>query len=317
MSDKTGIEWTRSDDGTAGATWNPVTGCDDVSPGCDHCYARTFAERWRGVSGHYFERGFDVVLRPDKLDQPLRWTRPRRIFVNSMSDLFHKDVPDEYIACAFTVMAKASRHTFQVLTKRHARMRALLSSPEFQVMCFAAATSRGWDLEGTPWPLPNVWLGVSAEDQHWADIRIPALLDTAAAVRFISAEPLLGPLDLGAWLGQMWKCRECSMIQGQHTGSAHCFGCGARNWPLPILALDWVIAGGESGPGARPCELEWLRSIREQCAYEMVPLFMKQLGSALGKELGAGPKGGDVGRWPENLRVREFPRLPEMTGAAS
>jgi protein gp37 len=336
VSDKTGIEWTQSDDGTPGATWNPVTGCDDVSPGCQHCYARTFAERWRGTPGHHFERGFDVVLRPERLDQPLRWNRPRRIFVNSMSDLFHKDVPDEYIARVFAVMAMASQHTFMVLTKRHARMRSFLQDDcrcgKGHVPGIHLRSAMDW--AGTPhsptyvpgvvghdvyhcrqWPLPNVWLGVSAEDQHWADIRIPALLDTPAAVRFVSAEPLLGPINLGAWLGQMWKCRGCGGINGQRTGSAHCFHCGTRNWPLPVLALDWLICGGESGPGARPMEAEWARSIVSQCRDEFVPVFMKQLGSVLGKQLGAGSKGGDMSAWPEDLRIREFPRVTEMRAA--
>ncbi len=302
MSDKTGIEWTRGDDGTAGATWNPVTGCVKVSPGCDHCYAETFAERWRGTPGHYFERGFDVVLRPDKLDQPLRWTRPRRIFVNSMSDLFHDAVPDEYIACVFTVMAKAPQHTFQLLTKRHARMRSLLSSEEFQLKCFAAALARGWDPNGTPWPLPNVWLGVSAEDQHWADIRIPALLRTPAAVRFVSAEPLLGRIDLRSHLAG-W-CLEHDFEGGF---------CTPRDHP-GVRHLDWLIVGGESGPGARPMDEQWARTLAIQAVRAQVPVFMKQLGSVLGKELGAGTKGGDWDMWPDDLRIREFPRVTEMTG---
>ncbi|HMG63760.1 MAG TPA: phage Gp37/Gp68 family protein [Streptosporangiaceae bacterium] len=303
MSDKTGIEWTQSDDGTPGATWNPVTGCDDVSPGCDHCYARKFAERWRGTPGHHFENGFDVTLRPERLEQPLRWKRPRRIFTNSMSDLFHKDVPDEYIACVFTVMAKARQHTFQVLTKRHARMRSLLSSDEFQLMCFASALVRGWDLEGTSWPLPNVWLGISAEDQKWADIRIPALLDTPAAVRFVSAEPLLGPIDLRVHLNG--SCPEHDFPGGF---------CVQRDHP-GVRRLNWLIVGGESGPGARPMDEEWARTLAIQATRARVPVFMKQMGSVLGKELGAGPKGGDWDTWPEDLKIREFPRVPGAVAA--
>jgi protein gp37 len=230
MSDNSTIEWTD-------ATWNPVTGCTKVSPGCDHCYAETFAERWRGTKGHYFERGFDVQLRPDKLAQPLRWKRPRRIFVNSMSDLFHDAVPDEYIARVFGIMDEAPQHTFQVLTKRHARMRSLLSR---------------WRV------LPNVWLGVSAENQQWADIRIPALLDTPAAVRFVSAEPLLGPIQLR----REW-----------------------RHGP----SIDWLIVGGESGPGARPTRPEWVRSLRDQCPDFGAAFHFKQWGGVLltdaGREL--------------------------------
>ncbi len=308
VSDKTGIEW-------ADATWNPVTGCTKVSPGCDNCYAETFAERWRGTTGHYFEHGFDVTLRPDKLDQPLRWTRPRRIFVNSMSDLFHDSVPDEYIACVFTVMAKAPQHTFQLLTKRHARMRSLLSSEEFQFRCFAAALARGWDPNGTPWPLPNAWLGVSAEDQHWAGIRIPALLDTPAAVRFVSAEPLIGPIDL---MGRpVFGCEEAGPALSHHGFSIRTdYGAGTEHDCEHQAGIDWVIAGGESGPGARTCDLAWLRWLRDECAANGVPFFAKQLGSVLGRELGAGPKGGDWDTWPEDLRVREFPCVTEMTGAA-
>lgn len=288
MADDSKIEWTD-------ATWNPVTGCEKVSPGCDHCYAETFAERWRDIPGHYFENGFSVQLRPGKLEQPLRWQRPRRVFVNSMSDLFHKDVPDEYIACAFVIMAATPRHTYQLLTKRHARMKALLSSDEFQAKCFFAAASRGLDLEGAPWPLPNVWLGVSAEDQHWANLRVPALLHTPAAVRFVSAEPLLGPLGLrpGEWLPPLGGGPRANL---------------SRPWEAPGPALDWVIIGGESGPGARPMGTGWAQWLALQVKGTGTPVFVKQLGSALGKELGAGPKGGDWDAWPEDLRVREYPR---------
>lgn len=246
MSDNTGIEWTD-------ATWNPVTGCEKVSPGCDHCYALTLAERFRGAPGHYFEHGFDVQLRPDKLDLPLRWRRPRRIFVNSMSDLFHKDIPDEYIARVFAVMAFAPQHTFQLLTKRHARMRSLLSSPGFEMLLWAAMVDLPAarakpdvlcvDFEPVDWPLPNVWLGVSVENQQWADTRIPALLATPAAVRFISAEPLLGPVA------------------------------------FPAESLDWVIVGGESGKGARPMHPGWARQIRYQCELVGTPFLFKQWGS--------------------------------------
>lgn len=250
MGDKTGIEWTD-------ATWNPVTGCDKVSPGCDRCYAETFAERWRGTRGHYFETGFDVQLRPDKLDLPLRWTKPRRIFVNSMSDLFHDKVTDEYIARVFAVMALADHHTFQLLTKRHGRMRSLLNSHEFGMMFQEAWENEpgpdGPEAYSPPWPLPNVWLGVSAEDQKRADLRIPALLDTPAAVRFVSAEPLLGPIDL----------------HGDPIGKDSVFWIGH---------LDWVIVGGESGPGARPMHPDWARSLRDQCVAAGVPFLFKQWG---------------------------------------
>lgn len=246
MVDNSKIEWTD-------ATWNPVTGCTEVTPGCDHCYAKTFAERWRGVPGHHFERGFDVVLRPERLDQPLRWKKPRRIFVNSMSDLFHDEIPDAFIAEVFAVMAQAEQHTFQVLTKRHGRMRALLNSDDF-----LSDLDRQLGGNGSPaslraevgWPLPNVWLGVSVENQKWADIRIPALLHTPAAVRFLSCEPLLGPVDIINGLGDSW-----------------------------MTGVDWVIVGGESGRGARAMNEEWVRSLRDQCEVAGVPFLFKQWGS--------------------------------------
>ncbi|WP_110933769.1 DUF5131 family protein [Paenibacillus bouchesdurhonensis] len=176
MSDKTGIEW-------ADATWNPVTGCTKVSEGCRNCYAKTFTERFEGTPGHYFESGFHVTLRPEKLDQPLRWKRPRRIFVNSMSDLFHPDVPDGFIEQVFRVMTIAQHHTYQILTKRPERMRDWI-------------LQRGWIMS----ELPHVWLGVSVENQKAADERIPHLLQIPAVVRFLSCEPLLGPVDLSKWM---------------------------------------------------------------------------------------------------------------------
>lgn len=254
MSDNSSIEWTQ-------ATWNPTTGCMKVSSGCDHCYAETFAERWRGIPGHHFEQGFDVVLRPDKLDLPLRWRKPRRIFVNSMSDLFHDKVPDEYIARVFAVMACARQHTFQLLTKRHGRMRSLLNSDEFFDSLEATVAAMPERPMGFAWPLSNVWLGVSVEDQKWADIRIPALLATPAAVRWISAEPLLGPIDLGGLL--VGPC-------GSAGGS-----CGNNSCRT---GLDWVVTGGESGPGARPMHPDWARGLRDACTSASVPFFFKQWG---------------------------------------
>uniref|UniRef100_A0AAU8GM25 Methyltransferase n=1 Tax=Mycobacterium phage Farewell TaxID=3158893 RepID=A0AAU8GM25_9CAUD len=256
MADRTKIEWTRSDDGTPGATWNPVTGCTKLSPaspGCQNCYASTFAERFRGTPGHYFERGFDVQLRYDKLLQPMRWRRPRRIFVNSMSDLFHDQVPDDYIAKVFAIMLLAQRHTFQVLTKRHGRMYSLLNSHAFWTLVLYEALNPelpAGDRDGLQLSLhylPNVWLGVSTENQKWADIRIPALLDTPAAVRFISAEPLLGPINLRREWG---------------------YGPG----------IDWIIVGGESGPGARPMHPDWARALRDQRNTVGAAFLFKQWG---------------------------------------
>ena len=219
MSDHSAIEWTD-------ATWNPVRGCDKISPGCKHCYAETFAERFRGVAGHPYEHGFDLRLIPSKLADPFRWTAPKRVFVNSMSDLFHRDVPLDYIEQVGRVMQAADWHTYQVLTKRHERLREVLSGP----LAWAGG-------------LPHVWWGVSVEDRKYGLPRIDALRTTPAAVRFLSVEPLLD--DLGA---------------------------------LDLTGIDWVIVGGESGPGSRPMHPEWVRAIRDQCQRAGVPFFFKQWG---------------------------------------
>lgn len=214
MSDRSAIEWTE-------ATWNPVRGCTKVSPGCKHCYAETFAERFRGVPGHPFEQGFDLRLVPDALDLPLRWRKGRLIFVNSMSDLFHEDIPGDYVRQVFAVMAAAPQHQFQVLTKRAERMLAL--------------TQR----YGVP---DNAWLGVSVENAAYRS-RIAALRRVPARVRFLSLEPLLGPLGT-----------------------------------LGLTGIHWVIVGGESGAGAREMKREWVRDIRRQCVRAGVPFFFKQWG---------------------------------------
>ena len=263
MADGSKIEWTD-------ATWNVVIGCDKVSPGCDHCYAIRTAHRMQAnpnpkVSGAYAgtEANGDwtgrVNLVTDRLDLPLMWRRPRRIFVNAQSDLFHANVPDEFIARVWAVMALAPQHTFQILTKRHGRMRALLSSLAFRsrVNDKAWLMLSGEDSNVTPrsgahpvtWPLPNVWLGVSVEDQKRADLRIPALLDTPSAVRWISAEPLLGPVDIINGLGDSW-----------------------------LTGIDWIVVGGESGPGSRPMHPDWARSLRDQCEVAGVPFLFKQWG---------------------------------------
>jgi protein gp37 len=538
MSDNSKIEWTD-------ASWNPVTGCTKVSPGCDHCYAETFAERWRGTAGHHFEQGFDVKLWPSRMDIPLRWKKPRRIFVNSMSDVFHEAVPDSFIAEMFAVMAASPQHTFQILTKRHGRLRSLLNSESFvcqvqrQVDTLEVArqiaamgeevivpiagypgyhvsdhgrvlTGNGsdcclWCLEPRPasamarwlycsskcrqkayyeqkmgrweppayemgqmspecgeqghqrvtlyrdgephrelvhrlvlsafdrepepgeqgchingdpsvnalpnlrwgtqednwedrkrhgngrsyfkvsadqvgeikravkagelvaviarrfgisdtqvrniasgrqwsytpeleWPIPGVWLGVSVEDQKRAGLRISALLDTPAAVRFISAEPLLGPVNIWHLIDPSMPSVDCDKCGEERfpdeigeghdrievyygegdpdnspkEGAGWCPGPSAGTLPRQI---DWIIAGGESGPGARPCELGWLRDLRQQCEWADIPFFCKQLGKTLGLELGAGSKGGDWDAWPEDLRVREFPQTAQEAAA--
>ena len=293
------IEWTD-------ATWNPVTGCTRVSPGCANCYIeRTPPFR---KTGRRFERignesTTGVALHPDRLDQPLRWRRPRRVFVNSMSDLFHEDVPDSFIDQVFAIMALASTHTFQILTKRPERMweyfqppstAVLAKSPDARVgrLAMELADARGEDIDHPfwdawwAWPLPNVWLGVSVENQVWADQRIPLLVETPAAVRFLSIEPLLKPVDLGPWLTEM----------------------GPNDWPVKSRELQWVIIGGESGPKARAFNPDWVREIVYQCQTAGVAVFVKQLGSPWAKAAGARHRmGGDPDEWPEDLRVREWP----------
>jgi protein gp37 len=219
MSLLTKIEWTD-------ATWNPIRGCTKISPGCKHCYAERFAERFRGVKGHPFEQGFDLRLVPEKLAEPVRWSEPRMIFVNSMSDLFHKCVPQDYILRVADTMRLARWHTYQVLTKRSGRLKNLLSGPLLE----AAGES-------------HIWWGVSVENRKHGYPRIADLQATPAAVRFLSVEPLLE--DLGQ---------------------------------VPLEGISWVIVGGESGPGSRPMEIEWVLSVQQQCAEAGIPFFFKQWG---------------------------------------
>jgi protein gp37 len=264
---------------------------------------RTQHRRFHGPSGPE-EPGATtgVLLHPERLDQPLRWRRPRRVFVNSLSDLFHPEVPDAFIAQGFQVMAAAPRHTFQVLTKRPGRMASLLPRlPDLiNANDLALVEERA---RVTTWPLPNVWLGVSVEDQRAADLRIPTLLKTPAAVRFLSCEPLLGPVDLGLAI-----CRQTapSYGHGLTLTIVHLGGCCAR--ALRGAALHWIIVGGESGPGARPMDLAWARSLVEQCQAAAIGVFVKQLGRAWSQAAGLGTgHGGDPEHWPEDLRVREMP----------
>lgn len=268
------IEWTDE-------TWNPVTGCTRVSDGCTNCYIeRTppFRMAHRTFGSHDIGATTGVKRYSERLHLPLRWRKPRRIFVNSLSDLFHEDIPDAFIAEVFGVMAAAPHHTFQVLTKRHARMRSLLSSTEFD-LAVAEAWSRRSTTAGSldggdstpPYPLPNVWLGVSVENQQWAGTRIPALLETPAAVRWISAEPLLGPVDL-----RNLRVRDDALIDclGGDVKSAY---DGVVYSGTPSV-LDWVVAGGESGPGARPMHPGWVHFLRDQCQAAGVPYLFKQWG---------------------------------------
>jgi len=298
MADKTKIEWTE-------ATWNPITGCTLVSEGCRHCYAaRLAATRLRdhpsrkglaraNASGEAKFTG-EVRFNEDWLDQPLRWRRPRRVFVCAHGDLFHESVPDEWIDKVFAVMALAPQHTFQVLTKRPERMREYLERDPRDAINAEAGVISDWSemTEVRGWPLPHVWLGTSVEDQATADARIPHLLATPAAVRFVSAEPLLGAVDLTAHLwGRAEPCPGCP-------GDADC-DCGSL--PRHMLGeepdLSWVIVGGESGPGARPMHPDWARSLRDQCQAAGVPFFFKQWGAWAAIE-------DDGGSWVDEWRVR-------------
>jgi protein gp37 len=361
----TSIEWTDR-------TWNPVRGCTRVSEGCRHCYAEAFAAR--NMPGHRSPTTGDpfavrahgaarwtgrVELIPSKLDEPLHWRKPLRVFVNSMSDLFHESLPDEAIAAVFGVMAAAPQHTFQILTKRADRLPRWFewvnTQPcdpgtgggdrhPFGVISWAA-TLEGvagvsvrdlYERRGggpAPWPLPNVWLGVSVEDQATADERIPLLLQTPAATRFVSYEPALGPVDFSAWIARVDHCIACGAEHlpqnpDRCPACAH-EGCLISTWgdrqaqlhrdnerdpSLPDHdgpALHWVIVGGESGPGARPFDVAWARSTVEQCKAAGVAVFVKQLGARpveFGRIPLADRKGGDPSEWPEDLRVREMPR---------
>jgi len=234
MSATTSIEWTD-------ATWNPVRGCTKVSPGCKNCYALRFAERFRGVPGHPFEWGFDLRLVPEKLEEPLRWRAPRRIFVNSMSDLFHERVPVDYIRRVFDVMGRAPQHQFQILTKRSARLVQLANR--------------------LPWH-SNVWMGVSVESQRYS-ARARELAQVPARVRFLSVEPLIGPIS-----------------------------------DLPLDGIHWVIVGGESGWRRRPIEEDWVREIRDQCESRGVPFFFKQWGGRFPKSGGRELDGREWNQFP-------------------
>jgi protein gp37 len=249
MSEKSTIEWTDS-------TWNPVTGCTKVSSGCKHCYAETFAERWRGIPGHPYEQGFDLRIWPERLDLPLAWKKPRMIFVNSMSDLFHEKVPLSFIQEVFRTMEKASWHTFQILTKRSERLAETASMLN--------------------WPR-NVWMGVSIETAKYLS-RADHLRKVPAAVRFLSLEPLLGPLGT-----------------------------------LDLSGIHWVIVGGESGPGARPIEGAWVRNIRKQCRREGVPFFFKQWGGVRKKRNGRVLDG----RTWDGMPPRGEPETPKTEPALS
>ena len=318
----TKIEWTD-------ATWNPTRGCSRVSEGCRHCYAERQAARnlpssrspttgaafaiLNGDGPHWTGK---VELIESRLTEPLHWRKPRRVFVNSMSDLFHEALPDQAIDRVFAVMALCPHITFQVLTKRAERMQEYFASNIERAVAIKTEASKVpnynrlcEEADWMPWPYRNVWLGVSVEDQATADDRIPKLLQTPAALRFVSYEPALGPVDFQEFINP-------------------CIGMALRRnkrvrIPVPqgltVPVLDWGIVGGESGPQARPCDLWWIESTVDQFQAASVPLFVKQVGSRSGYQrmdgwhdrtnLGAkNSKGGDWEDWPEKIRVREFPR---------
>lgn len=377
MGDKTHIQWTE-------ATWNPVTGCSRVSEGCRNCYAEQLAgtrmrhlPRYQGLtrqtsSGPRWTG--EVRMDAATLAMPLRWTRPRRVFVNSMSDLFHEGLEFEVIAAIFGVMAAAPRHTFQVLTKRPQRALdffAWLEAWASQVRTVFPSDPLAWRLlqtirgaafkAGAPvgascsepvWPLPNVHLGVSVEDQASADARIPLLLQLPAAVRWLSMEPLLEAVNLSEWVGVIEHCGNCGAETPGPVEADECPECGREGliatfggesearwyrgdvgrfrfdveadrwrpytqeeedneegWNVP--RLDWIVVGGESGPGARPFDLAWARRLVGEAREAGVPVFVKQLGSAPvegGERLRlSSSKGADMEEWPADLRVREWP----------
>jgi protein gp37 len=315
------IEWLCRP-GTKPESWNPVTGCRKVSEGCRNCYAAAMAARFWG------DRKFtDVRCHKDRLYAPLSWRKPRTVFVNSMSDLFHDAVADEFIDRVFAVMALCPQHTFVILTKRPERMLDWATHDPRDGVRNAGEAMRpsnpprhwyhvsDWNLRLASWPLPNVWLGVSIEDQPTADQRIPILLQTPAAVRCVSIEPLLGPVRLkqqnpdGKW--------PPDADQPDIAWLRH------RDWPDDFqywtTGLNWVIVGGESGPKARPCDVAWIRSTIRQCKDAGVPCFVKQLGArsvenssdyCCGKRVRLrASKGNDPAEWPEDLRVREWPEV--------
>lgn len=290
----TKIEW-------ADKAWNPITGCTPVSEGCEHCYAARMAKRLAGRCGYPADRPFRVTFHTNRLFEPMHWRKARRVFTCSMGDLFHKDVESELREQAYGVMALARHLTFIVLTKRPEQMNtwsAWEHTPaRVSWRVHEAANRMGIDLRQkwpdlfdadrfatrhVSWPLPNVWLGVSVENQERADERIPILLQCPAAVRFVSVEPMLSRLDLSSWLGY-------NTLPSQQVRRLLPSGVGSNSRP----SLDLVICGAETGPGARPMDLDWARDLRDQCGAADVPFFFKSAGP--GKEI------------PADLQIREFP----------
>lgn len=283
----TGISW-------CDETWNPVVGCEAVSAGCDFCYAKSLHDmrheayldgKLQNIP-QYAEPFETVQLMPDRLTKPLSWKKPKRIFVNSMSDLFHRKVPVAFLDDVFTVAAIAMRHTFQILTKRPARARDYLNDPDLleRLYCNWPKFS-GSPAEVAAWPLPNVWMGTSVENQAMADKRVPLLLDTLAAVRWLSCEPMLGPIELDRWLKvcKHWKGEDSQPTAPWHPPyPKHWYepqGLVGAGWTRP---LHWIVGGGESGTKnqqVRPVHPMWARSLRDQCVAAGVPFHWKQWGN--------------------------------------
>lgn len=300
------IEWTDQ-------TWNPTVGCSRVSPGCEHCYAEGVAHRamqdaHRGLTvlGESGPRWTgEVRLLPDRLETPMKWKSPRRVFVDSMSDLFHEQVPFEYIAKVYAIMQLSQQHTFQVLTKRPERALSFyewMDTPDGRKAWLQAVISapdgehESWSRK---WPFRNVWLGVSIEDQRRSEERLLPLMQCPAAVRFVSVEPMLEPVVLGL----------AGTLPGNVTGGAYV---------MAHQMIDWVICGGESGARARSFDIAWARALRDECAAVGVAFFLKQLGAhpidsegrVVAREIPIGDrKGGKMAEWPEDLRVRQWPEV--------
>ena len=299
----TKIEW-------ATEVFNPVTGCTPISPGCANCYAERMSKRLAGRCGYPADEPFRVTVHPDRMEEPLRWKKPRRVFVCSMGDLFHPDVSFEFIDKVFAVMALCPQHTFLILTKRPDRMRRYLTivKPETATqdwrrhLYFASGNNQRLS-DGCcfKWPLPNVRLGVTTENQEQANKRIPILLQTPAAVRFVSVEPMLGPVDLSEGMCERgWWCDYCQATKSpqQVTSDELCTYCGGSvEWKEQI---DWVVCGTESGPRRRPAKIEWIRNLRDQCIAANIPFFLKQAESC-----------GQLIKMPE-LDGRTWAEMPEV-----
>lgn len=265
---RTKIEW-------ADTVWNPVTGCSKVSEGCQNCYAERMAKRLAGRCGYLADEPFRVTVHPERLEEPLRWRKPRRVFVCSMGDLFHRNVEPLFISRVFDTMAACRDSTFMLLTKRPHDAKVVIDDeiPFWAGESFPGDSALSQALEFNDWPLPNVWLGVSVEDQRAADLRIPVLLKTPAAVRFVSYEPALGPVDWSQWVFSAEIIHRYDEIMARFKEKQPPPGSIGR----PVR-LDWVIAGGETGPGARPAHTDWFRSVRDQCWAAGVPFFFKHFG---------------------------------------